>query len=125
MLVAVTAQGRELASPVHDRFGRCPFFVLVDPTSMKVEAIPNPNASSPSGAGTRAAQLLGERNVDAVLVDNIGPHPATALKAAGIRVYAGIKGTVADAVYDFAAGRLRLTTEATGPARGEVTTERR
>jgi len=67
------------------------------------------------GAGTRAAQTLGSKDVDVLLVGNIGPNPLVALRTAGIKIYTGISGTVADSVYAFLAGRLAEVSDATVP----------
>lgn len=115
MRMAVAAQGPDLESPVDQRFGRCPYFVLTDPTTKDCEAVPNEAAGAVQGAGTRAAQALGSKGVDVLLVGNIGPNPLLALKAAGIRIYTGIAGTVADSVYAFLSGRLTEVSDATVP----------
>lgn len=106
MKVAISSRGLNLDSPVDDRFGRCPYFVLVDPSTNSHEAVPNPYAGAAQGAGTRTAQLLVDKGVDVVLVGNIGPNPTAALRAAGIKVHSGIRGKVSDALYDYLAGRL-------------------
>ena len=49
MKIAISASGPDLSSAVDPRFGRCPYFLFVDPDSMDFEAIENPNISSASG----------------------------------------------------------------------------
>lgn len=115
MKIAVTAQGPDVGSAVDERFGRCPYFVLTDPSTKEYEAVPNEAAGAMHGAGTRAAQALGSRGIDVLLVGNIGPNPLVALRAAGIKVYTGIAGTVSDSVYAFLSGRLTEVSEATVP----------
>jgi len=115
MRIAVAAQGPGLDSPVDQRFGRCPYFVITDPSTREVEALPNEAAGALQGAGTRAAQALGSKDVDVVLVGEIGPNPLAALRAAGLKVYTGISGTVADAVYEYLSGRLTEVAQATVP----------
>lgn len=113
MKVAICSQGPDLASPVDDRFGRCAYFVFVDPSTNVPEAVPNPGVGAAHGAGTSAAQLLVKHGADAVLAGNIGPNPAAVLEAAGIKVHTGMRGAVKDALYDYLAGRLL---EASGPS---------
>ncbi len=116
MKVAVASQGPHLDSPVDDRFGRSPYFILADPSSKDHCVLPNPNVAAAQGAGTRTAQLLGEQGVDAVLVGHIGPNPLAAFATAGITVYTGIRGTVDDALEDFLSGRLTEVSEPTVPS---------
>jgi predicted Fe-Mo cluster-binding NifX family protein len=48
MKVAVTAQGKDLGDQVDPRFGRCPYFLVVDTDTMVAEAIENPNLARDS-----------------------------------------------------------------------------
>ncbi len=114
MKLAICAQGEGLASPVDQRFGRCPYFVILDPDSREIiKSIPNSGISAPGGAGTQTARLLFAEKVDAVAVGNIGPNAATALKAAGIKVYGGIEGTVEETLNLYSQGKLTLISGAT------------
>ena len=45
MKIAVTSTGRTIDSEVDVRFGRSPYFLIVDTDTMEVEAIENPNIS--------------------------------------------------------------------------------
>jgi len=42
MKIAVSASSPELDSSVDPRFGRCPYFLIVDPETMEFEAVENP-----------------------------------------------------------------------------------
>lgn len=113
MIVAVASHGQDLDSPVHAHFGRAPFFVTVNVETMEYEAIPNPAASSTTGAGAQAAQLLVRSNVQAVAAGNVGPHATSVLQKAGIRVYVAREGTVREAVEALVHGQLEQQAEAT------------
>lgn len=108
MKLAIPAQGQTKDALVDRRFGRASHFIVVDPSTQEVRVLPNPACDLPHGAGTAAARLLADEGVGAVLVGDIGPKPVAALRAAGIKIYGGISGTVSDAVYDYLAGRLTL-----------------
>lgn len=113
MKIAICSQGPSMDSQVDPRFGRCACFVLVDSETGEWEGIQNPNAQAGGGAGIQAAQLLANRGVGAVLVGNIGPNAMAALNAAGIKVYAGISGTVADTLERYRQGKLILSSDPT------------
>lgn len=116
MIIAVCSQGTGLDSIVDQRFGRCACFILVDLDSGQFSAVTNPSVDSAGGAGVQTAQFLGNEGVDAVLVGNVGPKAIAALNAAGIKVYTGIKGTVADAVALYQQGKLSPVLESTVPS---------
>ena len=120
MKIAVSASGPDLTSDVDPRFGRCPFFLFVDPESMEFEAIENANISSASGVGIQSAQLVAEKGAQAVLTGSCGPNAFQTLQAAGIDVIVGISGTVKEAVAHYKSGRAQATPQANAPAHSGV-----
>ncbi len=114
MKLAVCAKGEGLKAEVDQRFGRCPFFVVVDTKNKGVvESLSNENAEAAGGAGPQAAQLLAGRDIEAVVLGNVGPNAVEALRAANIKVYSGVTGTVEDSLEKFLEGSLKLVSEAT------------
>ncbi|MBW2056371.1 MAG: NifB/NifX family molybdenum-iron cluster-binding protein [Deltaproteobacteria bacterium] len=106
MRVAVASKGGSLRSEVDDRFGRCPFFVLVDSESLEFEAVRNPGVDEKDAAGIAACGMLINRGVEAVVVRNIGHNALVTLRGAGIDVYRGRPGSVASAVAQLNRGEL-------------------
>jgi len=100
--VAVTAVGKELGDRVDPRLGRAPFFLIVDTKDMSFEALANPNASRPSGAGVASAELLVSKAVEVVLTGVCGPNSYQVLQEAGIPVMLGVSGTAQQVVEQFA-----------------------
>jgi len=116
MKIALTSSGPELSAPIDPRFGRCPYFIFIDPDTMKFEAFENPNLASPSGAGIQAAQFIAEKEAKAVLTGSCGPNAFQTLQAAGVEVIVGVSGTVEDAVKQYKSGRFQKTTQANVPS---------
>ena len=106
MKIAVTSTGPAMEDAVEGRFGRCAFYLIVDPDTMAFEAIANPNISQTGGAGTQSAQFIANQGVSGVLTGNCGPKASRVFEAAGIRVLTGINGKVGDAVSQFKSGGL-------------------
>lgn len=115
MLVAVTSGGDSLDSPVDPRFGRCPYFVLVETDDGSFSALPNNSAAMGGGAGIEAARSVCDRGVKAVITGQCGPNAHATLSAAGIRIYTGASGTVRQAIEQLAHGKLRASSQPTGP----------
>jgi len=109
MKLAVSASGSNLSSQMDPRFGRCPYFVVVDTETMAFEAIPNTAVGSAHGAGIQAAQLVASMGVSVVLTGNVGPNAYSALSASSVQVVTGCAGTVGDAVERFKRGGLQVT----------------
>jgi len=108
MRVAITAQGRELSSPVESRFGRAKFFVIVDTETGELSAADNTqNLNAAQGAGIQAGRKVVELAAKVVITGHVGPKAFTTLQAGGVEVYTGVTGTVTDAMEQFKAGTLR------------------
>ncbi|MCP4645328.1 MAG: dinitrogenase iron-molybdenum cofactor biosynthesis protein [bacterium] len=109
MRIAITATGASLEAQVDPRFGRCPFFLIVDPETMAFDAVENGNAALGGGAGIQSAQLVAERGVQFVLTGNCGPNAHQALSAAGVQIVVGCSGPVRETLRQFQAGTLSAT----------------
>jgi predicted Fe-Mo cluster-binding NifX family protein len=107
MKVCVTAGASGLDAPMDPRFGRCPFFVIVDLDSMSETSIANSDVMATSGAGIQAAQEVARQGATALITGNIGPNARQNLSAAKIDVYQHQGGgSVRDVVEKFKRGEL-------------------
>jgi predicted Fe-Mo cluster-binding NifX family protein len=106
MRVAITATEPTLDATVDQRFGRCPYFLVVDPDDLTFEAIQNESVALGGGAGIQSAQLMAEKDVTSVLTGNCGPNAHQTLSAVGIEVIIGCSGVVRDVIQQFKTGQL-------------------
>jgi len=111
MKVAISATGPSLEDEVDPRFGRCPYFVIVDPDTMQFEALDNSSAMAAGGAGISAAQMIASKGVQVVLTGNCGPNAYQVLSAAGIQVITGVSGKIRDAIQAYKSGQLQATSQ--------------
>jgi len=107
MKICVSAAGTNLDAPLEPRFGRCPYFVIVDSETMQFEAIPNGASNAVGGAGIQAAQTIVSKGVRVVITGNVGSNAFQALSAAGLKIYVGASGTVEEAVEKYKRGGLK------------------
>lgn len=112
MKIIVTSEGKDLSAPSSPRFGRCPFYILVETETMTFQALPNPAMSASGGAGIQAAQFVVEQEAEAVLTGNVGPNAMDVLQAAELTVYLLDGGSVKEAVEAYRAGQLEVAQEA-------------
>lgn len=109
MKIAVTSTGPTLDDSVEMRFGRCAYFLIVDPDTLEFEPIQNPNIDVGGGAGIQSAQIMADKDVSIVLTGNCGPNAFQTFGAAGIQVITGISGQVRQAVQQYKSGALNST----------------
>jgi len=113
MKVAVSSTGENLDAQLDPRFGRCHFFLVVNPDDLSFETFNNDSAAQGGGAGIQTAQFLASQEVTAVITGNCGPNAVKTLSAAGIELLSGQAGTVREVVDRFKNGNLNPTREAT------------
>ena len=106
--------GKGLEAQLSPRFGRCPYFVIIDTDNMQVETLQNTAADAFEGAGIQAAQILANKNVKVVVTGNMGPNPFQVFRAAGIKIFLGKIGKISDLFELYKRGELR---EILGPTR--------
>lgn len=107
MKIAITSEGDDLNAPVDARFGRCAYFIIIDPETESFEAVLNPAVDAMGGAGPQAAQTIADKGAQAVITGNVGPNAFQTLKAANIKIYQGASGTVKETLAKYKAGELK------------------
>jgi predicted Fe-Mo cluster-binding NifX family protein len=106
MKIAIASKGKTISSRVDDRFGRCPYFLVLDTQSMTTETIENPGQKEKNAAGIRACQMLIGEDIAVVVVKNIGHNALVTLTGAGMDVYTVASGTVSAAIAKVKRGEL-------------------
>jgi predicted Fe-Mo cluster-binding NifX family protein len=86
-------------SKVQPIFGRCQYFIFVDPVSMESEVEPNPYASGSGEAGVESAELVIRKGVTSLLTARVGTKARAVLDAAGVKIM-NLKGETAREVVE-------------------------
>src|SRR4030043_1736118 len=115
MKIAVSSTGKDLNCQIDPRFGRCQYFIFIDPETMEFEAFENEGLMASGGAGVQAAQLVAQKGANTLITGNIGPNAASALSASGIKLYLVPGGTVKDVTAGYKTGSLHEASGATVP----------
>jgi predicted Fe-Mo cluster-binding NifX family protein len=106
--IAVSASGPDLSAQVDPRFGRAPYFLLINPDTLEFEVVANQqNLQAAQGAGIQAAALVARYRPAAVITGNCGPKAFQTLQAAGILVIVGVEGPVREVVQNYQAGKFK------------------
>jgi len=113
MKICVSSTANSLDAPVDPRFGRCPYFIIVDSETMQFEAVPNVAFDAMGGAGIQAAQTIVSKGAKVLITGNVGPNAFQALSAAGIQIITGAYGTVREVVEKYKRGELKETSSPT------------
>jgi predicted Fe-Mo cluster-binding NifX family protein len=111
MKIAISATGPALDAEIDPRFGRCQYFVIVDPETMQFETIENSSGMAGGGAGISTAQMIASKGVETVLTGNCGPNAYQVLSAAGIKVVISVSGKVSEAIKDYKSGKFKASSQ--------------
>ena len=113
MMIAITAQGKELSSEIDLRFGRAKWLIVVDTETGNLEAYNNVvNLNAAQGAGIQTGRNVAHLGVDAVITGNVGPNAFKTLNTAGVKMLLAEKQSVQDAIDSFKAGKLKEVDQA-------------
>jgi predicted Fe-Mo cluster-binding NifX family protein len=106
MKLALSVDGQTENPQLDHRFGRCPYFLIVDTVTQDRIFKRNPGLDSERGAGTQAAQYLVNHHVEVIISGHFGPNAYSVLDAAGIQMYSANDGKAETLLADFHAGTL-------------------
>lgn len=73
MKLAIALKKNEYNSIVDERFGRAPFFIIIDNNTKEFEIIENEAKDEATGAGLKAVKNLLKYQVEAIITGEIGP----------------------------------------------------
>lgn len=107
MKIAIAVSDKKLDSAVDTRFGRCPYYLIVDTKTDKLEAIENTAGQTFQGAGVSAAQMIANKGVAAVFAGNFGPKAISVLSGVGIKIFAVSGITAKQALEQYKTGKLK------------------
>ena len=95
MKIAIASLGVTLESKVDSRFGRCPYFLVIETKTNDFGVIKNTAGQAFQGAGISAAQIIANKKVKAVIAGNFGPKAVSVLSASGIEIFTGASNLTA------------------------------
>jgi predicted Fe-Mo cluster-binding NifX family protein len=87
MRIALPVEDKSMQANVCQSFGRTPYFLIYSTGSGDAEFLANSAAGSQGGAGIKAAQLLVDHGVHALLTPRCGENAADVLQSADIQIY--------------------------------------
>src|SRR6056297_2849338 len=116
MKICIPSQNKKEDALLDSRFGRCPFFAIVDTDNPDdISFIENTGVRANRGAGISAAQLIVDNDVDAVVVVNLGPKAYNVLSSANVDCLQSTEKTITEVVNDLKEGKLeKMTSSAPG-----------
>ena len=98
MKICIPSTGKELDSPMDNRFGRAQYFVVFDTETEEIKVLDNPGKTADRGAGVSAAQVVLDEGPDVIVCANLGGHAKEVLEESEVKVVEFSGGTVRQAI---------------------------
>ncbi len=98
--ICVSSLGESIDSDLDPRFGRCQYFMIIKIEDGKIvdsRAIKNAGLEQGHGAGTAAAETVGESGATTAISGDFGPKASGVLEQLGIKMIKD-SGQIKDAV---------------------------
>lgn len=108
MKIAIPVDEKNLESGVCPSFGRAPYFLFYNTDTKESYFLDNSAVANQGGAGIRAAQVIADHGVNAMLTPRCGENAQEVLNKAEVLIYKTITGTAQQNLEAFAAEKLEL-----------------
>ena len=111
MKIAMPVDDRSMETSISQHFGRAPYFLIYDTGSKESLFLDNSAAISQGGAGIKAAQIIVDNKVGALLTPRCGENAAEVIKKANIKMFKVINDSIKNNIDALNAGKLSLLEE--------------
>lgn len=111
MKLAIPVDEKNQETSVCVSFGRTPYFLVYDTETKESVFLDNSAAASSGGAGIKAAQMIVDKKVNALLTPRCGENAADVLKAADIKIFKTTNASAMENIDAFSAEKLSLLEE--------------
>ncbi|WP_088187000.1 NifB/NifX family molybdenum-iron cluster-binding protein [Desulfosporosinus sp. FKA] len=111
MKVAIPVNDKSMEASVSESFGRTPYYLIYDTESKESVFLDNSAIASQGGAGIKAAQIVVDNRVNALITPRCGENAAEIIQAANIKLFKTINDSIKDNLIAFVEGKLALLEE--------------
>lgn len=111
MKIAIPMNEQSMDTDVSPSFGRAPYFLFYNSVTMETYYLDNTAVASQGGAGIRAAQVIADHGVKALITPRCGENAQEVLQKAEVLVYQSVPGTARQNIEAHLSNQLALLQE--------------
>jgi predicted Fe-Mo cluster-binding NifX family protein len=108
MKIAIPVDDKTMESNICISFGRTPYFLIYDTKTKESVFVDNSAAVSQGGAGIKAAQIIVDSQVGALITPRCGENAAEVIQVAKIQIYKSKNNSIKDNIDAIENGKLSL-----------------
>ena len=106
MIIGIPVDKDSMDASVSTHFGRADFFLVYNTENKESNFVLNTAANSAGGAGIKAAQIIIDHKVEALISPRLGLNAADVINSQNIKLYQSIKGTIEENLKAFSENEL-------------------
>lgn len=106
MIIGIPVDKDSMEGNVSTHFGRTDFFLIYNTETEESNFLVNTAANSAGGAGIKAAQLIVDNKVEALISPRLGQNAAEVINSQNIKLYQTIEGTIEENIKAFNEDKL-------------------
>ena len=111
MKIALPVSAKSMNADLYDSLGRAPFFLLYNLNTKETDYLDHRAVAEQGASGIRAAQVLADNGVRAVITPQCGKNAEKILRNSEVLVYQSIPGSIQRNVEAFQKEELNLMTD--------------
>jgi len=108
MKIAFPISDKSIDSNIHDSFGCAPYYLLYNTISKEINYLDHRAVVEQGGAGIRAAQVLADNGIKAIISPQCGENAGKILRKSEVLIYQSIPGTIKDNIEALIGNQLSL-----------------
>lgn len=87
MIIGIPVDGKRMDGNISSHFGRTEYFLIYNTENKESNFIINDAINAQGGAGIKAAQVLVDNKVEAIISPRLGQNAYEVVDGAGIKIY--------------------------------------
>ena len=111
MRIAIPVNENSMKTNVCQSFGRAPYYLFYNTITKESEFLDNSAVVSQGGAGIRAAQVIADNGVKALITPRCGENAGLVLRNAEVLIYKSIPGSIQENIDAFVSEGLTIMNE--------------
>lgn len=111
MRIAIPVDEKSIETKVAQSFGRSLYYLVYDTETQEEKFVENTAANAQGGAGIKAAQLVVDQKVEALLAPRCGQNAAEIIESAGIKIYKAEGDHLLENIRALEEGKLPVLTD--------------
>lgn len=106
MKILISTNNNSDTAVLDSRFGRCPYFYIIDTLTNEKSFVKNQGSLASGGAGIKAAEQVINEKIDILITGSLGPNAFKLIKKASIIAFKSNEDSIQTVINNFNENKL-------------------